>query len=378
MMLRATEMNGGEQIGRGLLERAGIDADGSEPWVPQIHDRRLWDRVISQREIGLGEAYMDGWFDVEQLDELLVRVMLADLRSQIRPSPSLLAIAARAAVANRQTLARAKQNAEAHYDIGNDLYEAMLDKRMIYTCAYWANATDLDEAQLAKLELICSKLHLEPGMTLLDIGCGWGGFAHYAAANHGVKVTGISPAYEQVKLARERCADLDVSIIQADYREVTGRFDRVVSIGMLEHVGPRNYKTFFDVCWNRLADDGLMLHHTIGSNESKNRTDPWFDKYIFPGGVLPSVEQLGKAAAPRWSLEDLHNFGPDYDRTLMAWSANISACWDDLPAYDERFRRMWHYYLMGSAAAFRVRSLQLWQTVWSKTPQRRGTYRAIR
>ncbi len=365
-------------IGHELLEAAGIEVGGPEPWDIQIHDERLFERVLRDRELGLGEAYQDGWWDAERIDELLTRLQLADLRSRISPGPALVLLAARARLSNRQALRAARDNARAHYDIGNDLFERMLDRRMIYSCAYWRDASGLDEAQEAKLELTCQKLHLEPGMTVLDIGCGWGGFAEYAASKHGVEVTGITPAAAQLEVARARCEGLPVRIEQQDYRETTGTFDRIVSIGMMEHVGPRNLRRFFDVCRDRLAPDGMMLHHTISSNESKHRADPWYDKYIFPGGVAPSLEQIAGAAVNHWAIEDVHNFGPDYDRTLLAWHANIEAAWPELPGYDERFRRTWRYYLLGVASSFRTRNLQLYQIVFRRSRLLSGVYQAVR
>ena len=353
------------RVGQELLDAAGIERGGSNPWDIQVHDDRVFERALRDRELGLGESYMDGWWDAEALDEFLVKVLLADLRAHIKSNPEVLWLAAKAKLANRQSLRRAKANASAHYDTGNDLFERMLDRRMIYSCAYWREAGDLDAAQEAKLDLICRKLQLEPGMSLLDIGCGWGGFAAFAAERYGVSVTGVSPAIEQVKVARERCRDLDVRIEQLDYRDVTGSFDRIVSVGMMEHVGPKNFGEFFQKCRELLRPDGLMLHHTIGANHDNTHTDPWYDTYIFPGGVVPSLAQIATGARERWAIEDVHNFGPDYDRTLQAWSANIEARWAEIPSYDERFRRMWHYYLMSSAASFRVRNLQLWQVVFS-------------
>ncbi len=365
-------------LGRRLLDAAGIEVDGPRPWDLQVHDDRLYERVLRDRELGMGESYQDGWWDAERVDQFIERVQLADLRSQIRPSAALLLLAARARLGNRQSVRRADRNVRAHYDVGNDLYERMLDRRMIYSCGYWRDAPTLDAAQEAKLDLICRKLKLEPGMRLLDIGCGWGGFAEYAATKYGAHVVGITLSAEQLAVARERCRGTTVELALQDYREVSGRFDRIVSIGMMEHVGPKNFGTFFDVCRDRLDPDGLMLHHTIGSGESKQRADPWFDRYIFPGGVLPSLEQLAAASAPVWAVEDLHNFGPDYDRTLLAWSANIEAAWPEIPHYDERFRRTWHYYLMASAASFRVRTLQLWQIVFRRTRRVSDVYAAER
>ncbi len=342
-----------------------------------MHHPGVWDRVVSQRQLGLGEAYMDGWWDCDQMDEMLTRIVVSGAADKVRPSPMLAAMAARSRVMNRQTKARADANAKHHYDIGNDLYERMLDSRMVYSCAYWKEASTLDEAQESKLDLICRKLELEPGMRVLDIGCGWGGFLAYAASTRGIKGLGISPAERQVEIARQRTRDLDINIEQGDYRELRGKFDRIVSIGMMEHVGPRNLKTFFDVCDRLLVPDGMMLHHTIGSLVSKHHTDAFFDRYIFPGGLVPSLAQFNRAAEPHWVVEDVHNFGPDYDRTLMAWEHNVSGRWAEIPAYDERFRRMWRYYLLASAAGFRSRSLQLWQVVMRR-PGRAPLYSAHR
>ena len=352
----------------GLLATAGVNIDGPEPWSMHVHDERVWERLVTERELAIGESYMDGWWDCTHLDQMLTKVLVANLRDAIKPSPKLLAAAAKSIVMNRQTVRRARRNAHHHYDIGNDLYSAMLDTRMVYSCGYWQNATTLDAAQEAKLDLICRKLHLEPGMRVLDIGCGWGAFVEFATERYGVIAVGISPAGEQVAYCRRRLAGTSVEIRQADYRKVTGTFDRITSVGMMEHVGPRNLGTFFDVCDRLLAPGGMMLHHTIGVLRTKNYTNPWIDKYIFPGGILPSMVQLARGSEPTWVVEDVHNFGPDYDRTLMAWHANIEAAWGSLPArYDERFRRMWRFYLLSCAAAFRARQLQLWQVVYRRS-----------
>jgi cyclopropane-fatty-acyl-phospholipid synthase len=365
-------------LGPAILARADVAVGGERAHDIVVHDDAMWARVLRDRELGLGETYQDGMWDANRLDEFLAVVQEHDLGSYVRASPQLLWLGARARLSNRQTVRRARRNASAHYDIGNDLYERMLDKRMIYSCGYWRNAGDLDSAQEAKLDLICRKLGLEQGMTLLDIGCGWGGLAQFAAERHDVRVTGISPAAEQVRVARERCAGLPVDIRQTDYRRLSGTFDRIVSVGMMEHVGARNLAEFFRCCERLLHPDGTMLHHTIGSNRSKTHTDPWFDRYVFPGGVLPSLTQIAGAAEPAWSIEDVHNFGPDYDRTLLHWHDNISGRWDEIPHYDDRFRRTWDYYLLGSAAAFRVRALQLWQIVCTPARQRRPVWPTVR
>ena len=352
--------------------------NGPNPWDIQIHDARVWARVLRDRELGLGEAYMDGWWSARSVDQFLTRILTADVRGQVRANPRILALSAASMVTNRQTKRRAAVNASAHYDIGNDLFEAMLDKRMIYSCGYWRHAEDLDSAQEDKLDLICQKLHLQPGMRVLDIGCGWGGFACYAAERYGAHVTGISPAIEQVTLARERCHDLPVQIRRQDYRQVSGTFDRILSVGMMEHVGPKNLGVFFEHCGQLLHPDGIMLHHFIGSNASTARTDAWFDKYVFPGGVLPSMAQLGRAAGADWVFEDVHNFGPDYDRTLMAWYRKIESSWGDLDGYDEAFKRRWRYYLLASAASFRTRNVQLWQVVFTRSDRVSSVYQTAR
>ena len=354
----------------GLLERAGVPVDGSEPWSMRVHDERVWARLVRDRELGIGESYMDGWWDCDRLDEMIARVLASDIRGAIRPSPKLVLGAVAAVVTNRQTKRRARRNARHHYDIGNDLYQAMLDVRMTYSCGYWRDAADLDAAQEAKLDLICRKLHLAPGMRLLDIGCGWGSLARFAAERYDIQVVGITPASRQAERARAVCAGLPIDIRECDYRQISGTYDRITSVGMMEHVGPRNLRRFLQVCDRALAPGGIMLHHTIGVLRTKRYTNPWIDRYIFPGGVLPSVASIATAAEPVWVLEDVHNFGPDYDPTLLAWHANLEPRWAELGGrYDERFRRMWRFYLLSCAAAFRVRELQLWQIVM----RRRGT-----
>lgn len=357
---------GAKRICLDLLAKANVPVDSSDRYSLKVNDERLWDRVVAQRQLGLGEAYIEGWFDSDALDEMLTRLIAVDATKAIPLRSAIALHAIRSTLINNQTRKKAVRNAQHHYNIGNDLYEKMLDKRMIYSCGYWRDANDLDLAQEAKLDLVCRKLQLEPGMKVLDIGCGWGGFLEFAASRYGVTGVGVSSASEQVAVATARCRDLPIEIKQLDYRDLSGKFDRIVSIGMMEHVGPKNLRRFFEKCDDLLVDNGMMLHHTIGSLISKHDTDPFFDRYIFPGGVLPSLSQISKSIEPNWVIEDVHNFGLDYDRTLMSWSKNLSHSWGELTNYDDRFRRMWHFYLMGSAAGFRARSLQLWQIVFRR------------
>ena len=343
------------------------------PWDIRIHDERMFQRLLARGTLGLGEAYMDGWWDCDQLDELVRRAQSADLVRRLS-SPTTVARIAQAKVMNLQSGRRAFAIGEQHYDIGNDLYRRMLDSRMMYSCGYWRNADTLDAAQEAKLALIANKLEVEAGMRVLDIGCGWGGAAQYFAEKLGCEVVGVTVSREQATLARERCAGIPVEIRLQDYRELNEPFDRVYSIGMFEHVGVKNYKTYMDVVRRCLRDgDGLSVLHTIGGLRSRHQTDPWMEKYIFPNSMLPSIAQVAAASEGRLVIEDLQNFGPYYDRTLMSWKANIDAHWHELSGkYDQRFKRMWDFYLLSSAGSFRARKLQLYQFVISRDGIRTG------
>jgi len=360
-----------------LLDAAGLTINGSNPWDPRVHDERFYARALGLGPLGFGEAYMDGWWDCAELDEAVCRFIRAHGELHLT-SPAEVLDSINARLFNRQNRRRAYQVGHRHYDIGNDLFQCMLDKRMIYSCGYWARADDLDQAQEDKLELIARKLQLQPGQRVLDIGCGWGGTARFLAERYGVEVTGITISERQAAYAREICAGLPVTIRLLDYRELRGRFDRIVSVGMFEHVGVKNYRTYFETARRSLAEDGLFLLHTIAANTPRNRTDAWIERYIFPNGMLPSPSQVTSAWEGLLVLEDWHSFGPDYDRTLLAWHANVNRCWSQLgPAYDERFRRMWNYYLLSCAGAFRARDNQLWQIVLSKQGIP-GGYRSVR
>lgn len=364
-----------------LLAHAGVAVNQPGPANLQVHDERVFDEVLARWSLGLGETYIDGLWDCEHLDEFFTAVLRADLdRRSVGLARLRLGLAAlRARLTNLQSRARAFQVGERHYDIGNDVFEAMLDARMVYSCAYWGSgAATLDKAQEAKLDLICRKLQLQPGEHLLDIGCGWGGLACHAAERHGVRVTGITVSREQAELARGRCRGLPVEIRVEDYRSLDGRYDKIVSVGMFEHVGRKNYPVYFDMARRLMGSEGIFLLHTIGTNVYTPHVDPWIDRYIFPNGQLPAPAELAAAIEPRFIVEDWHNFGPDYDRTLMAWSENFEAAWPRLRSrYDERFHRMFRYYLLSCAGFFRSRQGQLWQVVL--TPRERaGAYRSAR
>ncbi|HWQ59792.1 MAG TPA: cyclopropane fatty acyl phospholipid synthase [Candidatus Fimivivens sp.] len=350
-----------------MLGRTGVSINGEHPWDFRVYDERVFGRILAQGTLGLGEAYMDGWWDADCLDRFFEKVISAGLASEIRKDFGTILKIVIAVLTNRQTKRRSLIVGEEHYDLGNDLYEAMLDKRLVYTCAYWKDTTTLDEAQEQKLDLVCRKLKLAPGMRVLDIGCGWGSFAKYAAETYGVSVVGITVSKEQVELAQENCKGLPVEIRLQDYRDLNEKFDCIVSLGMFEHVGYRNYREYFRVASKCLDENGLFLLHTIGDNRSSVSTDPWIEQYIFPNGMLPSISQIGKAIEDLFIMEDMHNFGADYDKTLMAWYANFERHWPELKGkYGERFFRMWKYYLLSCAGSFRARNIQLWQIVLSK------------
>ncbi|MQQ99196.1 cyclopropane fatty acyl phospholipid synthase [Glaciimonas soli] len=371
---------GAPKIINQLFQHAGIQLNGNQPWDMQVHDTIFFQKMFSKWELGIGESYMDGDWDCDRLDEFFFRICSHDLEQTVHgPAKIMFGLEIlRQKFFNLQSRSRAFQVGEQHYDIGNDLFEKMLDSSMMYSCGYWPNASNIEEAQQHKLDLICRKLELKPGERLLDIGCGWGGLARYAAQNYQVEVVGITISKEQQKLAQERCAGLPVKIELTDYRQLTGQFDKVVSVGMIEHVGAKNYPVYFDVVRKLLTPEGLFLLHTIGNYETEMKRDVWLDTYIFPNGHLPSAKELASVLENRFLIEDWHNFGRDYDLTLMAWWENFDRAWPTLKdKYGERFYRMWKYFLLSSAGFFRSGQGQLWQIVLSKRG-RIQPYRSVR
>lgn len=355
-----------EETLRALLERADVRIGGDRPWDPRVHDARFFQRVLAEPSLGLGESYVEGWWDVDSLDAFFHRVLRANLGVRETGRARLFKEWLKARLANQQSRRRSRRVAQNHYDLGNEFYRCMLDPWMQYTCAYWKEAEDLAGAQEAKLDLVCRKLQLREGESVLELGGGWGGFARFAAERYGCRVTVYNISSEQVAHAREFCAGLPVEVREADYREARGVFDKVVSVGMCEHVGSSNYRDFLRLKRRCLKDDGLLLLHTIGCNRTKRTSDPWTSRYIFPGGQLPSLRQLTQAAEGAFVAEDLHNLGADYDPTLMAWCANFEEHWPRFrEQYGDRFYRMWRYYLLSCAGGFRARTIHLWQFVFS-------------
>lgn len=367
-----------EDAVRSLLAPAGIELGGTQPHDVRITDDRFYEIGLSSGFSGIRDAYVEGWWETDRLDEATYRLLSRDVEVPWASRLTLAKAATVGRIVNLQNVRRANQ-VRAHYDLGDDLFAAMLDRRRIYSCAYWPKAKTLDEAQEAKLDLVCRKLALGKGMRVLDIGCGWGGFAHYAAEHYGVSVVAVTVSRDQARLAAESCAGLPIDVRLADYRTLRNeRFDVIASIGMFEHVGYKNYRRYMEIVASLLEAGGLFLLQTIGGNTSRTSYDPWMSRNVFPNAHLPSARQITEAAEDVLMLEDWHNFGPDYDRTLMAWYENFERAWPALRhRYGDRFRRMWTCYLLTCAGSFRARVNQLWQIVFSR-PGREGVYAAVR
>ena len=355
-----------EEVVKSLFDRADIRVGGDRPWDIQVRNQKFYNRCLTEGSVGLGESYLDAWWECPHVDQFICKLLKARIRAKI-PTWSLAWSTMKARLFNLQKPSRAFHIGECHYDIGNDLYERMLGSSMMYSCAYWHDADNLDEAQERKLRMTCDKLDIKPGMAILDIGCGWGSLCQFLAEQYDVRVVGITVSKQQEALARERCRELPVEIRYQDYRDVDERFDRIISIGMFEHVGYKNYRTYMRRVAHCLKDDGLFLLHTIGNNESHVSIDPWVGKYIFPNSLIPSIQQIGAAIEELFVMEDWHNLNIHYDKTLMAWFDNFSRNWSEIKShYDDRFYRMWRYYLLSCAGAFRAREIQVWQVLLSK------------
>jgi len=351
-----------------LFKKADIIVNGSRPWDIQVHNDKFFKRLLREGSIAMGESYMDGWWDCKAIDQMAYKALRANLYEELQNHIFRKLHFLKTLMTNQQSKSGAVRDVRFHYDLGTDLFENMLDQTMNYSCGYWKNAKTLDQAQIAKMDLLCKKLQLKPGMHILDIGCGRGGFAKFAAQKYKVKVTGITLSKDQAKVARELCKNLDVNIIVQDYRDHEGKYDRIASIEMFEHTGYKNNRTYFEAVNRCLKPKGLFVFQTGGTSNPLLVEDPWLAKYVFPGTMIPTMKQLAAAAQGIFLLEDWHNFGMDYHKTTKAWFNKFDKNWPKLKnKYDERFYRMWKYYLLACSGGFKAKNMHLWQIVFSKT-----------
>lgn len=351
-----------------MFLKADVRINGDRPFDIQVKNEGFYRRVLRDGQLGIGESYMDGWWECDAIDEMTSRFIRANLLEDTAKNIKYILNYFRVQLSDIGRISKAFEVGEKHYDLGNDLFENMLDKRMVYSCGYWANASNLEEAQEAKLDLICKKAGLKPGMRVLEIGCGWGSWAKFAAEKYGVEVVGVTVSVEQAEYAREYCKGLPVEIRVADYRTLDEEFDRVVSIAMFEAVGHKYFRTFMKVVDRCLKPDGLFVLHTIvGRTPIGPAQSTWLNKYIFPNGELPTLWQLSKSVEDIFVEEAYHHLIGDYEKTLAAWYDNFIANWDNIKDdYDERFFRMWVFYLKISKGIFMSRLIHLWQFVYSK------------
>lgn len=375
-------MAGAKGIVVDLLGRAGVGVEGRQPWDLDVRDDRFYGRVVAQASLGFGDSYVDGWWECPRIDELIHRLLSHDLEAGLGSDWGVRLQLVKARLQNLQAPSRAPAVA-AHYDLGNEFFERVLGRTVMYSCAYWRRAGDLDAAQLAKIELVADKLEVAAGDHVLDLGCGWGAIAEHLARTRGCRVTAVTISPAQAAYVRRRCAGLPVDVIEADYRApqvvAAGPYDKIACVGMMEHVGRKNYRRFLALCARLVKPDGLCLVHTIGTSVTTDVTDPWIERRIFPGSVLPSVVDIARAAEGQFTLEDWHSLGADYDRTLLAWHDNFAAyaASGELQR-GERFHRTWRYYLLSFAGCFRTRrTIQLWQVVFSPVG-RKGGYASVR
>ncbi len=375
-----------KRIVTNTLARAGVAINGDRPWDIQVLQNRFFRRA-ARGPLGLGESYMDRDWDVLSLDELFRHVISAGLDHGYLAQFNRLWLDLQARISNLQSRRRARAVAEEHYDLDYRMYENFLGPYNQYTCCFFDGTDDLAKAEIRKLEIICDKLDVKSSDTVLDIGCGWGGFAKYAASTRGCQVTGVSLSREQVEYARKYTEGLPVKIVHSDYRDLPDkldtRFDKILICGMIEHVGYKNYANLMTVVHHLLKDHGLFLLHTIGNSEDTAIVNPWIEKYIFRNSMAPSMLQLAASIRGLFTVHDWQNYGHYYSSTLSAWQENFERNWETIKSlktarpFDEKFRRMWNYYLLSCKAAFDVEDLQLWQIVMSKMGLRHSVYQRV-
>lgn len=358
----------------GVRSEDNKDKDSHDEICWYIKDDAVIRRIFSGgHNLALGETYVEGLWDSNDIRKLVIELIKLErvkMQLGLHALPIFLGEVLGKLLAlflPSNTLSSSRKNITYHYDISDDMFQRQLGPTMQYTCAYFHRPDmSLDEAQLAKMRIIAHKLDLRPGMRVVELGCGYGAFAYLLATEFGVHVTGVSLSNDQVAYAKKNFAHSRVDIRLQDYRNVEGVYDRVYSVGIFEHIGRKNYKTYFDKCYDLLAPDGIMLIHTIGWGVS-GRWNPntFMFKHIFPGAEIPHASHMTKKYTDRWHLEDWHNFGKSYSPTAQHWYANLEGS-DEFEAMDESFKRMWRYYLLGGAAAFDSRRCSLWQLVFTK------------
>ena len=353
-----------------LLASADIHLNGSRPWDIQIKHPQTLQRLLSLGGFALGESYMDGWWECQAIDLMIERAMCAGLQEKLA-TPRAWWESFKGRMRPRDGVGQSRIVGRMHYAVGNQVFQAMLDPYMAHSCAYWVEgAQTLEEAQIAKLEMVCRKLQLRPGMRVLDMGCGWGSFMRYAAEHYGVTVLGLSNVPHQIELGKTLARHLPVQFELSDYAQFNtdgkSKFDRIVSIGTFEQLGQAHVAAFFETAKRCLKDDGWMLLQTQGKSNRQRLLDAWNDKYIYPQGYLPRLDEVTQASEAHFVVEDVHNIGADHDRTLLHWHQRFEMAWPQLRlSHDERFYRMWRFHLLSSAASFRTRHHQMWQLVLS-------------
>ena len=337
------------------------------PVALRIHDRTFFRRIATRGKLGFGESYTAGEWDADDLPALFELLLRNARDAAARHAGARRVLDLRPRLRRRNGVRRARRNIAYHYDLGNELFELMLDETMTYSCAVFERSDmSLEQAQQAKYDRICDTLSLAPGDRVLEIGCGWGGFAHHAAARYGCRVTGLTISREQAHVARGRTAGLPVEIRELDYRDVEGTYDKVVSIEMLEAIGADQYGTYFETIDRVLARGGRAVVQTILVPEQRweryRSTPDWIERYVFPGCLIPSLATLADAAArsSRLGIYGVDEIGSHYAETLRRWRENVHR---EIAAvrrlgYDRRFERVWDFYLSFCEAAFRTRWLR--------------------
>jgi cyclopropane-fatty-acyl-phospholipid synthase len=346
---------------------AGVAINGQNPCDISVKDDRFYRAVLQKGSLGLGESYMDGWWSCDDLEEMASRMIGSGLYKFSLRMPIYLLPNLRDNVFNQQSKEMSLRVADRHYAMGNEMFFGFLGKHKNYSCGYYSGTGDLDEAQRLKLDKVCKLLDLQPGDRLLDIGGGWCEFARYAATHYGCEVVSINITDEQIAFAREYCKGASVEVRKCDYRDITGRFNKIAVLAMLTHVGRKNYRKFLEIAHGALEPHGTLLIESVGGHKSHSNCEAWIDKYIFPGGVVPCLSQIDAAASGLFQRTVTDEFGSSYVLTLRAWHRNLIQAWSAHEGrYGERVRRMFEYFFLTTAGSFRARYLLHWHILLKK------------